>query len=147
MIAALVLGRKGSVGMPGKNLFPVFGRPLAWYPMHAATQAAHVDRIYLSTDDEQLMEIARGLDIEIIERPEYLCNSAALGEAAYGHGYKEICKRLGEKPEMMVLLFCNAAPLLPCPRTICIVQFGRGVSMVMACWNRLFRWRVSRKIS
>jgi len=113
MIAALVLGRKGSVGMPGKNLFPVFGRPLAWYPMHAATQAAHVDRIYLSTDDEQLMEIARGLDIEIIERPEYLCNSAALGEDAYGHGYKEICKRLGEKPEMMVLLFCNAATLLP----------------------------------
>lgn len=27
MIAALLLGRKGSVGFPGKNLLPVFGRP------------------------------------------------------------------------------------------------------------------------
>lgn len=25
MIAALLLGRKGSVGFPGKNLFPVMG--------------------------------------------------------------------------------------------------------------------------
>jgi len=29
MIVALLLGRKGSIGFPGKNLYPVLGRPLA----------------------------------------------------------------------------------------------------------------------
>ena len=113
MIAALLLGRKGSVGFPSKNLYPVNGKPLAWYPMVAALKATNVDRVFLSTDDERLMNIARDLDIEVIERPEYLCTKEALGEDAYGHGYEEICERLGEKPELMVLLFCNAATLLP----------------------------------
>ena len=36
MIAALLLGRKGSTGLPGKNLRPVLGRPLVTYPLLAA---------------------------------------------------------------------------------------------------------------
>jgi GTP:adenosylcobinamide-phosphate guanylyltransferase len=113
MIAALLLGRKGSVGFPGKNTYPVLGKPLSWYPMNAAKKATLVDKVYLSTDDEKLMELARGNNVEVIERPAYLCTKEALGEDAYVHGYEEICKRNGEKPELMVLLFCNAATLLP----------------------------------
>ncbi len=113
MIAALLLGRKGSVGFPGKNTYPVLGRPLAWYPMNAAYNAKSVDKVYLSTDDEKLMELARENNVEVIERPAYLCTKEALGEDAYVHGYEEICRRNGEKPELMILLFCNAATLLP----------------------------------
>jgi len=113
MIAALLLGRKGSVGFPGKNLFPVLGYPLAWYPMNAAIRAEYVDKVYLSTDDERLIDLAKENGVEVIERPAHLCTKEALGEDAYVHGYKEICKRMGEKPELMVLLFCNAATLLP----------------------------------
>lgn len=113
MIAALLLGRKGSVGFPGKNLYPVCGHPLAWYPMDAAKKAKFVDNVYISTDDEQLMALGRENRVGVIERPAYLCTKEALGEDAYVHGYKEICKREGCKPELMVLLFCNAATLLP----------------------------------
>lgn len=113
MIAALLLGRKGSVGFPGKNMYPVLGRPLAWYPLMAATKSINIDRVYLSTDDSELMALAHEIKAEVIERPEYLCSSKALGEDAYVHGYEEIKKRLGEKPEMMALLFCNAPTLLP----------------------------------
>ena len=52
MIAALLLGREGSVGFPGKNTFPVLGRPLMQYPMMAAMHAPSVARCYLSTDSE-----------------------------------------------------------------------------------------------
>ena len=113
MICALLLGRKGSVGFPGKNLYPVLGRPLAWYPMRAAALAETVDRVYLSTDDDELKDLARANGAEVIERPPELCTPDALGEDAYGHGYEEIVRRLGVRPELMVLLFCNAATLLP----------------------------------
>ena len=53
MIAALLLGRKGSIGFPGKNTFRVLGRPMASYPMRAAHQATLVDTGYLSTDDPE----------------------------------------------------------------------------------------------
>lgn len=112
MIAALLLGRKGSIGFPGKNLFPVLGRPLAWYPMNAARKAELIDKRFISTDDERLMDLARENDFEVIIRPPYLCSAQALGEDAYVHGYREIIKRTGQKPELMVLLFCNAVTLL-----------------------------------
>lgn len=113
MIAALLLGRKGSVGFPGKNVYNVLGKPMSWYPMNAAQKAKLVDKVYLSTDDERLMELAKENGVEVIERPAYLCTKEALGEHAYVHGYEEICKREGQKPELMVLLFCNAPTLLP----------------------------------
>jgi hypothetical protein len=113
MIVALLLGREGSEGFPGKNVYSVLGHPLAWYPINAAKKSRAVDRIYLSTDDERLMELARENDVEVIERPAYLCTGEALGEDAYVHGYNEICKRLVARPKFIVLLFCNAPTLLP----------------------------------
>lgn len=43
MIAALIIGRKGSVEFPGKNLYPVIGRPPALYPMMAAASSRFID--------------------------------------------------------------------------------------------------------
>jgi CMP-N-acetylneuraminic acid synthetase len=113
MIAALILGRKGSIGLPNKNLYMVEGHPLAWYPIRAAKETNCIDRIFLSTDDDRLINIANEENIEIIKRPEYLCSSGALSEDAFYHGYMEICNRTGNKPELMVLLFCNAVMVLP----------------------------------
>ena len=113
MIVALLIGRKGSVGFPGKNLYPVLGRPLAFYPMMAARSSRFIDKVYLSTDYEQLMKIARENDIEIIERPEELCTNEARGLDAFIHGYGVIKDRnKGEDIELVVLMFCNAATIL-----------------------------------
>ncbi|GAG51930.1 unnamed protein product, partial [marine sediment metagenome] len=72
MVVAILMGRKDSKGFPGKNLQPVLGKPLAYYPMKAAKDCHDVDRIYLSTDDDKLMELAKGNGIEIIKRPPEL---------------------------------------------------------------------------
>lgn len=109
MVPALIIGRKGSTGLPGKNLYPINGKPLAYYPMMAAKKAKHVTDVYLSTDDEKLMEIAESLKINLIKRPTNLATSAALGEHVFVHGYKEIKKMNPEKEiEGVVLLFCNS---------------------------------------
>jgi len=119
MIAALLLGRKGSVGFPGKNVIPVLGRPLCAYPMLAAINSKYVDNLYISTDDQQIMAIGRDYGADIIIRPPELCTKEALGEDAYVHGYEVIrekrkgqrAKGKGEKLELLVLLFCNAATI------------------------------------
>ncbi len=110
MIAALLLGRKGSIGFPGKNIYPVLGRPLAFYPMSVAINSKNIDSVFISTDDEDLMTLAMENNVEVIERPPVLCTKEALGEDAFVHGYYEIKKRNpGKDIEIMVLLFCNAA--------------------------------------
>jgi hypothetical protein len=114
MIAALLLGRKGSLGFPGKNTYPVLGHPMAYYPMRAALCTPEVNCVYLSTDDTELMKIAKENKVSVIERPAHLCTKAALGEDAYVHGYQEIKKRHPQEPtELMVLLFCNAVTVTP----------------------------------
>ena len=70
-------------GFPGKNTAPVLGKPMAWYPMKTAKSVAEIDKTYLSTDDPELMSIARSLDVELIERPDYLANDEALGDHAF----------------------------------------------------------------
>jgi len=114
MIAALLLGRKGSVGFPGKNLYPVLGRPLALYPITAALDSRSVDNVFISTDDDELMALARENNVEVIMRPPELCTKEALGEDAFVHGYLEIKKRNpGKDIEIIVLLFCNAVTVTP----------------------------------
>lgn len=115
MIAALLLGRKGSTGFPGKNLYPIFGKPLLVYPLLAARHARLIDRFYVSTDDEEIMTISRQYGAKVIIRPPELATPAALGEDAFVHGYqviREVARRSGQKIEAMVLLFCNAATIL-----------------------------------
>lgn len=115
MIAALLLGRKGSVGFPGKNLYPVLGRPLMEYPLLAALRSKSVNKVFISTDDERIMEIGKNHGADIIVRPPELASKTALGEDAYVHGYKTIKGGLetGQSIEAMVLLFCNAATVTP----------------------------------
>lgn len=115
MIAALVIGRKGSTGLPGKNTMPILGRPMAAYAFMAANAARTVDAVYISTDDEELMAIARDQDASVIVRPPELCTKAALGEDAFVHGYGVIRDKLAaqkHKLELLVLLMCNAPTIL-----------------------------------
>ena len=75
MICALMMGRAGSVGFPGKNLSPVLGRPLCAYPLMAAKASRYVDRIFVSTDSKEIMDIACAYGAEVITiRPPELAN-------------------------------------------------------------------------
>lgn len=109
MIAALLLGREGSVGFPGKNVYPILGRPLMAYPLMASKNAKFVDKVYVSTDSEKIKKIGRQHGAEIINRPPELCTPQATGEDAFVHGYKAIRDSNKEDIDLMVLLFCNAA--------------------------------------
>jgi hypothetical protein len=116
MIAALLIGREGSQGFPGKNVYPILGRPMMEYPLLAAKNAKTVDRVYLSTDSPRIKEIGRKEGAVIIDRPAELCNSSALGENVFVHGYHHIKKELvkeGQEVELIALMHCNSPTILP----------------------------------
>lgn len=113
MIAALLLGREGSVGFPGKNTMEIMGRKLMEYPLLAALNSKEINEVYVSTDSKIIKETALAHGAYVIDRPEYLCTKEALGEDAYVHGYKYIKENLSKDIELMVLLFCNAPGVLP----------------------------------
>ena len=113
MIAALLIGRQGSIGFPRKNTYPVMGRALMEYPLLAAMCAKEVDEVYISTDSPDIIRIGEKQGVNIIKRPAYLCTKEAHGEDAFVHGYKYIRDELKKDIEMIVLLHCNAPCVLP----------------------------------
>jgi hypothetical protein len=116
MIVALMIGREGSLGFPRKNIYPILGRPLMVYPLLAANKAKSVDSVYISTDSKKIKEIGLKYGAKIIDRPPELCTPEALGEDAFVHGYnyiKKVLSKKGKEIELMVLLLCNAATILP----------------------------------
>lgn len=124
MIIAILMGRKGSKGFPDKNLYKVLGRPLAYYPMKAARECSEISKTYLSTDDERLVKLAKGNDIEIIQRPGELCTDQTLGEDVYVHAYNFVREKIRPNQiEMLVLLMCNAA-------TITSEVISRGIKVL-----------------
>ena len=111
MIAAILIGRQGSTGYPGKNVTDVLGKPLMAWPLEAASAVQEIDRIYVSTDSPQIREISKKYGARLIDRPPHLATKAALGEHAYQHAHEVITKELkkeGKTPELYVLLMANA---------------------------------------
>lgn len=109
-----MIGRAGSTGFPGKNIHKVLGRPLCAYPLMAAKASRLVDRVFVSTDSEEIKQIAAHLDAEIIDRPAELATSTTLSDEVFVHAYGEIKRRVeneGTSIELLVLLFANAATL------------------------------------
>ena len=105
---AILLGRKGSKGIPGKNKMEIIGRPINHYPVLAALNSKYINELYLSTDDDKIIEQTKNFDLELIERPPELCTDSALFEDALVHGYKQASLRRGKKPEFIVILMCNS---------------------------------------
>ncbi len=109
-----MIGRAGSTGFPGKNIHKVLGRPLCAYPLMAAKASRLVDRVFVSTDSEEIKQIATHFDAEIIDRPAELATSTTLSDDVFVHAYGEMKRLLaseGKQIELLVLLFANAATL------------------------------------
>lgn len=124
MIVAILIGREGSSGFPGKNVMNVLGKPLVMWPIEAARQVPEIGRVYVSTDSPRIKELARASNVRIIDRPPHLCTKEALGEHAYQHAHEVITAELareGKKPELYVLLMANAPTISP-------AQLSEGIS-------------------
>jgi CMP-N,N'-diacetyllegionaminic acid synthase len=77
-VLALITARGGSKGLPGKNVRPVQGRPLIDFTIAAARGAACVDRVVLSTDDDEIARVAEACGCEVpFRRPAALASDTA----------------------------------------------------------------------
>lgn len=107
-IAALICGRLEDDRFPGRNTFPLVGRPMMVYPILAALHAQCVDRVFVTTDVPAIARVARHRGVEVIERPDELMGLSVTLEQILVHGYDAVTKKLGGEPEALVVLLCNA---------------------------------------
>jgi N-acylneuraminate cytidylyltransferase len=82
---AFIFARGGSKGLPGKNIKILNGLPLIAHAIKLAKAVGHVERIYVSTDDTEIGEVAKTYGAEIIKRPDNLASDTAPEWLAWQH--------------------------------------------------------------
>lgn len=108
-VIAVIPARGGSKGVPRKNVRPLCGRPLIAWAIQAARRAETVDRIVVSTDDDEIASVSRQWGAEVVRRPAALSGDTAPSEAALLHALEE----LGVRDGILAFLQCTAPLMLP----------------------------------
>lgn len=73
MNVAFIPARKNSKGLPGKNKKVFCGKPLIQWSIEQAKESKIFDKIVVSTDDEDILELAGKLGVTAIRRQDELC--------------------------------------------------------------------------
>lgn len=102
---AIIPARGGSKGLPGKNIRPLAGTPLITYTIRAAQEAKSIDRIIVSTDDEDIATISREAGAEVpFLRPENLSGENATSIDACLHVLEQAKEMSGYHPDIVAFL-------------------------------------------
>lgn len=81
---AVIPARGGSKGLPGKNIKMLAGKPLIAYTIEAALKSGLFTNVVVSTDDEDIKEIALTYGAEVpFLRPPHLAQDDSMAVDAY----------------------------------------------------------------
>ncbi|MER2190110.1 MAG: acylneuraminate cytidylyltransferase family protein [Solibacillus sp.] len=69
-ILAIIPARGGSKGVPRKNIRNLAGKPLIAWTIDEAKKSRYIDRLILSSEDDEIIEVAKQYDCEVpFKRP------------------------------------------------------------------------------
>lgn len=99
-VLALITARGGSKGLPRKNVLPACDKPLIAWSIEAAVSSGCVDQVVLSSDDDEIMQVAEAWGCEVpFRRPSWLASDTASSVDVVFHALNQL-----EEFEYVVLL-------------------------------------------
>ena len=107
-VVAVVVGRAGSKGLPGKNLLPIGGVPMIAHTIGHAFAARSVGRVVCSTDGSEIAAAAADAGADVVLRPPELATDDATVDSAVRHAVRET-----ETPATKVVILYGNIPIRP----------------------------------
>lgn len=94
---AIILARGGSKGIYKKNLSMLMEKPLIAWSIIIALKSKSISHVYVSSDDDEILETATLYGAKAIKRPMELSDDKASSESGWLHALESIPKEfLGE---------------------------------------------------
>lgn len=107
-VVCVIPARGGSKGLPGKNVKFINGKPLlAWSILQAINSSMINAGVYVSSDSQDILEVAKQFGAKKILRPDYLATDTASSEEALIHAVETIINT-EEKIDYVVFLQCTS---------------------------------------
>ena len=103
-VLALIPARGGSKSVPRKNLLQVAGKPLIAYSIGHALECTKITRTIVSTDDDEIADVARRFGAEVpFRRPAEAATDTATDLQVFRHALLFLQEQ-GYTPELVVHL-------------------------------------------
>jgi len=104
-ILGMINARGGSKGVPRKNIKPLGGKPLIAWSIAVAKQVPEISRCIVSTEDEEIADIAvqHGADIPFM-RPDHLASDTAVQLDTIIYNFDKMEELEGRKIDAVALL-------------------------------------------
>ena len=74
---AIIPARGGSKRLPKKNILDLNGKPLISWSIEAGLKSKYIDKVMVSSDDEEILDISKQYAVDTIKRPEELASDTA----------------------------------------------------------------------
>jgi N-acylneuraminate cytidylyltransferase len=141
-VVAIIPARGGSKGVPRKNLRRVGGVPLIGRAVAAALATEGVDRVVVSTDDDEIAVTAREWGAQVVRRPDELSGDTASSESALLHALDDLDT---QGVEVGIVAFLQATSPFIDPRALAdgirLVQGERFDAVFSAVETYGFLWQ------
>jgi CMP-N-acetylneuraminic acid synthetase len=74
---AIIPARGGSKRLPRKNVLDLNGKPLITYSIEAGLKSKYIDKVIVTSDDEEILNISKQFGADTIKRPDELASDTA----------------------------------------------------------------------
>lgn len=140
----VVPARGGSKGLPGKNLRPLAGQPLIVHTLQCALDCEAVDRVIVSTDDDEIIRVSRGVaGVEVpFRRPPHLSTDDAVSLDAYLHVVDCLGISEGVVPTEICVLLPTSPLRLPTDISAAIQLYRQrdAKAVISVCETKPVEW-------
>ena len=89
-ILAVIMARGGSVGLPGKSLRSLLGKPVLTYTLAHVRESKLITRSIVSSDDPQILALAKQEGFATIQRPPELATSTSATDPVLRHAVNSL---------------------------------------------------------
>lgn len=140
-IVALIPARGGSKRIPGKNIVNIHGKPLLAYTVELALRIPEIDSVVVSSDDEDILAVARASGAEALRRPAEYALDETQDEPVLLHALDAL-EAQGKRYDYIVMLQCTQ-PLRTLETVRSVMEKGirGGFDTVSTCVKDLSRYR------
>tara|TARA_B100001971_G_C18058548_1_gene466657 strand:- start:171 stop:857 length:687 start_codon:yes stop_codon:yes gene_type:complete len=100
-VLAIIPARGGSKELPQKNILPLAGKPLIVWSIEAANKSKYIDRCIVSTDDEEIAQLAKkyGCEVPFMRPAEFATDDANVNDV-----FLHVLDLLREQYDILVVL-------------------------------------------
>tara|TARA_A100001515_G_C4590754_1_gene215885 strand:+ start:4047 stop:4640 length:594 start_codon:yes stop_codon:yes gene_type:complete len=89
-VLVIIPARGGSKRLHRKNIYPVWGKPMLSWSIKAAKESKYISEVWVSTEDDEIKEIAKSFGARVHERHPSLSGDKVYKMEAIRSAFKDI---------------------------------------------------------